>query len=145
MGREKKTPYKLTKLTMKTKHTNPLQIIDSFLNLSPMFHQLDEIYRTGDQVRFSQSEDGLVVQVDLPGVPKANLDISTDINMRDIYIQATRAIKNHDGVREQVYNRSFSVGREFDLEKINFQYNDGVLEVSVPRRKKEEFIRKYTL
>jgi HSP20 family protein len=134
---------------MKTLETNPLQIIDrtlnNFLNLSPVFHSLDEIYRTGDQVRFSQTDDGLVVQVDLPGVPKKDLDISTDTSFRDVYIKARRQIKSHDGARTQEYNRSFSIGREFDLDKISFNYQDGVLEVSVPRRKKEEHIKKYTL
>ena len=42
-------------------------------------------------------------------------------------------------------NRSFSVGREYDLKKIKFDYIDGVLEVNVPRRKKEEYIKTYTV
>ena len=42
-------------------------------------------------------------------------------------------------------NRSFSIGKELDLNKIKFEYENGVLEVSVPRRKKEEYIKKYTV
>ncbi len=128
---------------------NPLQLIDKTLNelfnLTPVFHSLDEIYRTGDQVRFSASNDSLNIQVDLPGVSKANIDLSTDVGQRDVYITAKRAIKTHDGEREQTYNRSFSVGNEFDIDKIKFDYKDGVLEVNVPRRKRDEHIRKYNL
>lgn len=128
---------------------NPLQQIErtlgDFLNITPLFHSLDEIYRTGDQVRFSQSENSLEIQVDLPGCKRGDLEISTDANYRDVYVKARREIKNHDGKRVQEYNRSFSIGREFDLDQIKFNYEDGVLEVSVPRRKKEEHIRKYTL
>ncbi len=42
-------------------------------------------------------------------------------------------------------NRSFSIGKEYDLNKIKFTYEYGVLEVNVPRRKKEEYIKKYTI
>ena len=131
-----------------TKHThNPIAEIerafDGFFNLTPVFHQLEEVYKTGDQVRFSSDENALGVQIDLPGVTKDNLDLSTDTDQREVYIKAKRKIIAHDGQKEQTYNRSFSVGREFDLNKIKFLYVNGVLEVEVPRRKKEEYIKTY--
>ena len=131
-----------------TKYThNPIAEIerafDGFFNLTPVFHQLEEVYKTGDQVRFSSDEDALGVQIDLPGVTKDNLDLSTDTDQREVYIKAKRKIIAHDGEKEQTYNRSFSVGREFDLNKIKFLYVNGVLEVEVPRRKKEEYIKTY--
>ena len=133
-----------------TKYThNPIAEIerafDGFFNLTPVFHQLEEVYKTGDQVRFSSDENALGVQIDLPGVTKDNLDLSTDTDQREVYIKAKRKIIAHDGQKEQTYNRSFSVGREFDLNKINFTYVNGVLEVDVPRRKKEEYIKTYTV
>ena len=131
-----------------TKYThNPIAEIekafDGFFNLTPVFHQLEEVYKTGDQVRFKSDEDALGVQIDLPGVTKDNLDLSTDTDQREVYIKAKRKIIAHDGEKEQTYNRSFSVGREFDLNKIKFLYVNGVLEVEVPRRKKEEYIKTY--
>jgi len=133
-----------------TKYThNPIAEIerafDGFFNLTPVFHQLEEVYKTGDQVRFSSDENALGVQIDLPGVTKDNLDLSTDTDQREVYIKAKRKIIAHDGQKEQTYNRSFSVGREFDLNKIKFLYVNGVLEVEVPRRKKEEYIKTYKI
>ena len=133
-----------------TKHThNPIAEIerafDSFFNLTPVFHSLEEVYKTGDQVRFSNDDTGLSVQIDLPGVTKDDLDLSTDTDQREVYVKAKRKVKAHDGEKEQTYNRSFSVGREFDLNKINFAYVDGVLEVDVTRRKKEEYIKTYSV
>ena len=119
--------------------------LDGFLNLTPVFHQLEEVYKTGDQVRFASDENALRVQIDLPGVMKDDLDLSTDTDHREVYIKAKRKVKAHDGEKEQTYNRSFSVGREFDLNKIDFSYVDGVLEVDVPRRKKEEYIKTYKI
>jgi HSP20 family molecular chaperone IbpA len=131
------------------KQTNPLEYIErslnDFLNLTPVFHSLEEVYKTGDQVRFNQSESNMTIQVDLPGVLPENLDLTTDTQQRDVYIKASREVISHDGVREQTYNRSFSIGREFDIDKIKFKYNNGVLEVTVPRRSREEHIRKHTL
>ena len=50
---------KLTKYT-----ANPIAEIerafDSFFNLTPVFHSLEEVYKTGDQVRFSNDDEGPV-------------------------------------------------------------------------------------
>lgn len=131
------------------KPTNPIvnleRVFDNLFNTTPLFHSLDEIYRTGDQVRFSDGDKGLTVQVDLPGVKKEDLELSTDSHTRDVFIKAKRKVNTNDGAREQTYNRSFSIGREFDLDKIEFKYEDGVLEVTTPRRKKEEHIKKYSV
>jgi HSP20 family molecular chaperone IbpA len=123
-------------MTKLTTYTNPIENIerafDSFFNLTPVFHSLEEVYRTGDTVRFSQSDDGLTVQIDIPGCKNEDLDLSVDSDTRDVYIKVT-------------FNRSFSVGRDYDLKKIKFTYENGVLEVVAPRRKKEEYIKKYSV
>ena len=129
--------------------TNPLEYIErslnDFLNLTPVFHSLEEVYKTGDQVRFNQSDKQMTIQVDLPGVLPEALELTTDTQSRDVYIEASREVISHDGMRKQTYNRSFSIGREFDIDKIKFKYNNGVLEVTVPRRNKEEHIRKHKI
>lgn len=130
-------------------YTNPIvnleKTLGSFFNTAPLFHSLEEIYRTGDQVRFASLDEGLSVQVDLPGVSKNDLELSTDSDQREVYIKAKRSVKTQEGERNQTYNRSFSVGREYDLNKIKFSYENGQLEVTVPRRKKEEYVRTYTV
>ena len=136
-------------MTKLTTYNNPITDIerafDSFFNLTPVFHSLEEVYRTGDTVRFSQDDDGLTVQIDIPGCKKDELDLSVDSDKREVYIKAKRTVKTHDGSQEQTLNRSFSVGRDYDLKKISFSYENGVLEVNAPRRKKEEYIKKYSV
>ena len=136
-------------MTKLTTYNNPITDIerafDSFFNLTPVFHSLEEVYRTGDTVRFSQDDDGLTVQIDIPGCKKDELDLSVDSDKREVYIKAKRTVKTHDGSQEQTLNRSFSVGRDYDLKKISFNYENGVLEVNAPRRKKEEYIKKYSV
>tara|TARA_R110002167_G_scaffold125158_1_gene305144 strand:- start:3349 stop:3759 length:411 start_codon:yes stop_codon:yes gene_type:complete len=132
-----------------TNYYNPIinleKAFEGLFNQTPLFHSLEEIYKTGDQVRFSGDDKCLTVQVDLPGVTKDKLDLSTDSDKREVYIKATRQVKTQEGQRDQTYNRSFSIGREYDLNRIDFNYIDGQLEVTVPRRKKEEYIRKYSI
>ena len=128
---------------------NPLKIIEDslngMLNLTPVFHNLEEVYKTGDIVRFANTEDGLNIQIDIPGCKKDDLDIDVDSDQRGVYIKGKRTVKTNDGEETQTMNRSFSIGKEYDLNKIKFTYEYGVLEVSVPRRKKEEYIKKYTV
>jgi HSP20 family molecular chaperone IbpA len=129
--------------------TNPIANIESALesmfNLTPVFHNLEEVYRTGDQVRFASREDALYIQIDTPGCEKKNLDLNVDTDRRDIYIKGKRTVKTNDSEEVQSINRSFSIGKEYDINKVVFDYKNGVLEVLVPRRKKEEYIKKYTL
>ena len=128
---------------------NPLKIIEDrlngFFNLTPVFHNLEEVYKTGDIVRFASTKDGLNIQIDIPGCKKDDLDIDVDTDQREVYIKGKRTVKTNDGEETQTMNRSFSIGKELDLNKIEFTYEYGVLEVSVPRRKKEEYIKKYTV
>ena len=126
---------------------NPLKIIEDslngMLNLTPVFHNLEEVYKTGDIVRFASTKDGLNIQIDIPGCRKDDLDLDVDSDQREVYIKGKRTVKTNDGEETQTMNRSFSIGKEYDLNKIKFTYEYGVLEVSVPRRKKEEYIKKY--
>ena len=128
---------------------NPLKIIEDslngFLNLTPVFQNMEEVYKTGDIVRFASTKDGLNIQIDIPGCKKDDLDIDVDTDQREVYIKGKRTVKTNDGEETQTMNRSFSIGKELDLNKIEFTYEYGVLEVSVPRRKKEEYIKKYTV
>jgi HSP20 family molecular chaperone IbpA len=118
----------------------------SEFNRVPVFHNLEQIYKTGDQVRFSSNEDGLTVQIDLPGVPKDEMELKSNSVSREVYISGKRQIVSKDGKKEYTYNRSFSVGQDYDIDNISFKYTDGVLEVLVPRSKRErENIKTYKL
>lgn len=134
----------MTKLTTYT--YNPLANIEKLFNeqfnLIPLFHDLEEVYRTGDTVRFSSSEKGISVEIDLPGVKKEDTDMNIDSNTRDVYITAKRITKNQSGESKQTLNRSFSVGKEYDLSNITAKQSDGVLTIDIPRLKKETYIRK---
>lgn len=132
-----------------TKLTNPIvnieRALDGFFNLTPIFHDLEEVYRTGDTVRFNANGPGLKVQIDLPGVEKEDLDISVDEKSRDVYISAKREIISHGSTQSQVLNRGFTVGTGLDITKIKFDYNNGMLTATVPQCDNKSNIKKIKL
>jgi HSP20 family protein len=86
-----------------------------------------------------EKDDAIVVKAELPGVDKE--DISIDVNNNVLTIKGER--KHDDEVKEENYHRrerfyghfqrAFTLPDNVDAEKIDAKYNDGVLEVTVPK------------
>ena len=85
-----------------------------------------------------ENADGIVVNADLPGVPKENLSIGIEgdtltvegtvalgesAKMQDVYAE----------VRVAQYRRSFVLGSDLDKEKVSANLRNGVLELRIPK------------
>ena len=110
--------------------------IDKFKNAKPEFFLED--YFSGKVKAWGLFHDRF-------GTLKSTFEVDINGTLKNDLLILDEKFLYDDGEKEQTYNRSFSVGREFDLNKINFTYVNGVLEVDVPRRKKEEYIKTYTV
>lgn len=136
-------------MTKLTTYNNPIANIEKFFNeqfnLIPVFHDLDQVYRTGDSVRFSINESAMNIDIDLPGAKKEDTEMTVDSSEREVYITAKRTVRDHQGEVKQKLNRSFSIGREYDLTGLSATQSDGVLSISVPRIKKDTYIKKVTI
>jgi len=94
-------------------------------------------------VNTREDENGYYIEVDLPGVKKE--DISVDLNDRVLTISGERKFK--DEVKEENYykietafgkfERSFSIPEDADVEGIEAKSENGVLEIFIPKVKKE--------
>jgi HSP20 family protein len=89
-----------------------------------------------------ETDEGIVVKAELPGVRKEDLKISVDNNVLTI-----RAEKKQDGPKDVncyycservfgTFQRSFTLPNTADTTRVKASYRDGVLVVEVP--KKEE-------
>jgi HSP20 family protein len=89
-----------------------------------------------------ETDEGIVVKAELPGVRKEDLKISVDNNVLTI-----RAEKKQDGPKDVncyycservfgTFQRSFTLPNTVDTTRVKASYRDGVLVVEVP--KKEE-------
>jgi len=95
-------------------------------------------------VNTREDENAYHIEVDLPGVKKD--DINVDISDGVLTISGERKYKNE--VKEKDYykvessfgkfERSFRVPEDIDIENIKAESKDGVLEVELPKVKKEE-------
>ena len=86
-----------------------------------------------------ENESGITVQADMPGVSRDRLDVHIDSDtlaiegVADIPMPAGMDAIYAD-IRSKRYQRSFSLSRELDTERIEASLKDGVLTLHIPKR-----------
>jgi len=102
-----------------------------------------------DQVVFTppidifETEEGLVLQADLPGVSSESLELQVQDNKLSLFGRVALPIPSEARLIHQEYQvghflRSFILSDEVDHERIAAKLNQGVLEVILPRLPKAE-------
>ena len=84
------------------------------------------------------SQDELALFVDLPGVEKGNVKIEVD-ETNTLVIRARNSYTEPDGEKYTQYNignyyRAFQISDDYDKEKIDAKLENGLLEITVPKR-----------
>lgn len=102
----------------------------------------EEIYRATwtPPVDIYDSGEGLVIEVDVPGVPRDQIQISVEDHV--LRLQGERGARTE--VKEDQYHRrerpygrfarSFTLPANLDSEEISAAVRDGVLVITVPRK-----------
>ena len=95
-------------------------------------------------VNTREGEDAYYIEIDLPGIKKEDIEITTEDNT--LTISGERKYK--DEVKEEDYykvesrygkfSRSFTLPEKVDVANIHAESKDGVLEVVIPKLKEEE-------
>ena len=96
------------------------------------------------RVNTREGEYAYHVELDLPGIKKEDIEITTEDNV--LTISGERIMKEE--VKEDDYykvestygkfSRSFTLPEKIDVENIHAESKDGVLEVVIPKLKEEE-------
>ncbi len=94
----------------------------------------------------SETEEGYLVEMDVPGIPKENIKISVKDNQLTITGERKSEKKEEDKDRtyhriERYYGkfqRTIALPNEIDIEKIKADYKDGVLKITLPRSEKSK-------
>ena len=81
---------------------------------------------------------GITLYADLPGVPKDKLNLRVDADALSIEGEVALPIPadmeaNHVEVELPRYQRTFTLGKELDSEKIRAEFQNGVLKLSIPK------------
>jgi len=95
-------------------------------------------------VNTREGEYAYHIELDLPGIKKEDIEITTEDNV--LTISGERKLKDEakeeDYYRvESVYgkfSRSFTLPEKIDVENIHAESSDGVLEVIIPKLKEED-------
>lgn len=84
-----------------------------------------------------RSEDGVTLQVDIPGIDPASVDLTVD--GRSLRVEATRSSSIPEdakvisrGRRTGSVSQTFQLGEKLDAEKLSADYEYGVLVVTIP-------------
>ena len=81
---------------------------------------------------------GITLYADLPGVPKDKLNLRVDADALSIEGEVALPIPadmeaSHVEVELPRYQRTFTLGKELDSEKIRAEFLNGVLKLSIPK------------
>lgn len=81
---------------------------------------------------------GITLYADLPGVPKDKLNLRVDADALSIEGEVALPIPadmeaSHVEVELPRYQRTFTLGKELDSEKIRAEFQNGVLKLSIPK------------
>ena len=130
---------------------NDLDIRKGFEVLHSLMNQFDPVREDSSSiasfipaVNTREGEDAYYVELDLPGIKKEDIEITTEDNV--LTISGERKYK--DEVKEDDYykvesrygkfSRSFTLPEKIDVENIHAESSDGVLEVIIPKLKEED-------
>jgi HSP20 family molecular chaperone IbpA len=91
-------------------------------------------------VDIHESELGLVLRADLPGVTKETLDLVVEENILKIFGRSVTTLEDeaqrvHHEFRMGDFYRSFILGDEIDADNIKAELENGVLTLKLPKRK----------
>lgn len=113
-----------------TTYRRPLLAIPAFDELFDGF--FDQQASNAWEVRFHEDKDAYHLQVDLPGVKKE--EVKLDVENESVSIKATRKMGWGENISESRYERTLTIPRNVDTANIKAQLQDGVLELTLPKR-----------
>lgn len=138
-------------------HEEMDRLFDNFFNgearwsvSRPLTAQGDVAALLRPQLDIAESKDAYSISVELPGVDPKNIELSADDETLTIRAEKQRVKKEGDDNEAQFHRIERSVGRfermltlpvDADADKISAEYNNGVLEISIPRRADVESTR----
>ena len=100
------------------------------------------LFKGGEpKVDIMQTDKDVIVMADVPGVKKEDIHVVVDGNQVSISAETRHEKEIKEGervLRSERYfgkvSRSFQLGQEIDDAKATAKFNDGVLELTLPKR-----------
>ena len=122
---------------------DPFEMTDPLDNLFRGFFRPVQMDREMPQIRMDVKEDekAYAVHADMPGVAKDDIHVTIDGNTVSISAEVKKASEQKEGekvLRRERYfgrvSRSFALEHEVDEAAASARYQDGVLELTPPKK-----------
>lgn len=119
---------------------DPFRDFESALRLPRTFWR-DMPEATGIKMDVSEDEKGYRVKAEIPGVKKEAIKVSIDGNQVSISAEVKKETEEKKGetvIRSERYYgnqyRTFALANEIDQSKAEAKYEDGLLELTLPKK-----------
>lgn len=122
---------------------NPVRFSNVF---DQLFNEMPD-YKSNNQAvsrpaaNIKESDDGFELELAIPGLEKKDVKINLEHNVLNISSEkATQAEGNYSRKEfaYQMFNRSFSLPKSVDVEKIKADHKNGILYISLPKKEEEK-------
>lgn len=122
---------------------DPFELTDPLDNLFRGFFRPVQLDKDLPQIRMDVKEDekGYAVHADIPGVSKDDIHVTIDGNTVSISAEVKKDAEQKEGekvLRRERYfgrvSRSFALEHEVDEATASARYQDGVLELMLPKK-----------
>jgi HSP20 family protein len=118
---------------------------DPFLNIMPVLANLDRassdmsLMRSSPGYEIRESDKSYQIQVDVPGVKAADMEIKLESDQRVLHIAGGRKVTGEDGsVSQTHFEKRFTIGDNIEVEQLSARLEDGVLTLTAPKKVKKE-------
>ena len=119
---------------------NSFDLFDNIFN-DEIFSKNEKNFKKTDGI---EKKDKYILNVDLPGFEKENIDLSLDNGYLTIFAKKINEEENEESkyVRQERFygecSRSFYVGDQIKEEDIMAKFNNGILNIEVPKKNIED-------
>ncbi len=104
------------------------------------------------KVDIAEKENEFIIHADMPGAKKENIQVDFSDGVLTIAVENKNQLQEAEGTKilkmERSYykqSRTFSFETSIDEEKIEAKYENGVLELKLPKKKQVENIKKISI
>jgi len=119
----------------------PLADFDDFLQGLPLGPMLRDLPASPDiRIDVNEDEKNYLVSAEIPGVKKEDIDVSVDGNRVTLQAEVKRDQTRNS--EKELYSeryvgkayRSFSLPQDIDCDKCQARYDDGILQLTLPKK-----------
>ncbi len=132
---------KLVPFIRRTELPTTTRLFEEFFNEFPFFGSaLEDRNHWTPSVDIMEKDGNLVLQAELPGLSEKEIDLKLEGNI--LTLKGERKMEQEDkkGTYHRIescygsFTRSFRLPETVDAEKINAEYKNGILKVTIPQK-----------